>query len=129
MSGSCFSEKVIAEFAANIDDIQGVTGSEILLITFDHGVNEVINITSTGGSFSEKINNNEFTITGGGGTSFIEPFQEVEKHDVDVVVVLTDGYGEFPQSTTVPEHQIIWGMTDKVVAPFGKTIALMTEYK
>jgi predicted metal-dependent peptidase len=128
LSGSCFSKEVIAEFAANIDEIQGVTGSEILLITFDHKVNEVINITSTGGSFSEKINNNEFTITGGGGTSFIEPFQEVEKHNVDVVVVLTDGYGEFPDSTTVPEHQIIWGMTDKVVAPFGKTIVLMTEY-
>ena len=128
MSGSCFNNKVIAEFASNVDTIQGVTGSEILLITFDHQVNEVINVSTTGGSFSEKINNNEFAITGGGGTSFIKPFQEVEKHNVDVVVVLSDGYGEFPQATTVPEHKIIWGMTSKVIAPFGKTISLMTEY-
>lgn len=128
LSGSCFGNKVISEFAANIDLIQSITSSEILLITFDDDVNEVVKLDNLGGSFSEKLKNGDVIITGGGGTSFIEPFKRVERDEVDVVVVLTDGYGTFPESTTVPEHKVIWGMTDNVVAPFGTTISLVSSF-
>tara|TARA_Y100000034_G_scaffold115534_1_gene152820 strand:- start:345 stop:695 length:351 start_codon:yes stop_codon:yes gene_type:complete len=60
-------------------------------------------------------------LMGGGGTSFTPIFEHLEKEhiDVDVVVVFTDGYGDFPVST---EYDTIWIITSEVVPPFGEIV-------
>jgi predicted metal-dependent peptidase len=63
-----------------------------------------------------------------GGTDFRCIFRGLDtyyKHDRPILlVIITDGYGKFPDSN---KHQVnvIWGMTSNdVKAPFGETIHL-----
>lgn len=123
-SGSCFDPETFAEFVANVQDIQAASGADILLIAFDWEVQNVERICNDGRTFSQKLTLEEIKITGGGGTSFVPPFKELEEHDVDVTIVLTDGYGKFPEMHNDLSLNTIWAMTTDVVAPFGKTIEL-----
>lgn len=62
--------------------------------------------------------------TGGGGTSFIPPFELIQRENIDpkCVVYLTDGYGPFPK--TPPPYPVLWLMTTDVVAPWGETVRI-----
>ena len=72
------------------------------------------------------------TPTGGGGTSFIPFFKEVEAHGLEsnsCAIYLTDGYGQFPASQ--PEIPTLWvitpgGIEDKEI-PFGTVTRLLEE--
>jgi len=62
---------------------------------------------------------------GGGGTSFIPVFDEIEAMDLqpDALVYLTDGMGSFPQKA--PRYPTIWGSITKpgvVTYPFGDVV-------
>ena len=60
---------------------------------------------------------------GGGGTSFRPVFDYIHEKGISpaVVVYLTDGYGDFPDSEDVPT---VWAMTTSVVAPHGMTLPI-----
>ena len=59
---------------------------------------------------------------GGGGTCFIDCFDWCEREGIApaVMIVLTDGYGTFPQ--VEPDFPVVWTMITDVKAPFGETI-------
>ena len=63
------------------------------------------------------------TPVGGGGTSFCPIFEHLKENriEVDIVVVFTDGYGEFPQST---DYDTIWVITSTVIPPFGEYVSV-----
>ncbi len=59
---------------------------------------------------------------GGGGTSFVPVFEWINenKPNTDLLVYITDGYGEFPSKTGTPT---IWCISnDSVTPPFGQLI-------
>lgn len=61
-------------------------------------------------------------LTGGGGTDFRPAITAAEELEPDCVVYFTDGFGEFPDSCTVP---VLWVLTGKEVAvPFGYSTLL-----
>lgn len=62
-------------------------------------------------------------IRGGGGTSFIPPFNWVEENDIDpaCLIYLTDMYGQFPAE---PKFPVIWCATTDNEGPFGETIKI-----
>jgi predicted metal-dependent peptidase len=62
---------------------------------------------------------------GGGGTSFIPPFEYLEKNGIDpkCVIYLTDGYGTFPSESDV-KVPTMWLMTTDVEPPFGECVRL-----
>jgi predicted metal-dependent peptidase len=65
---------------------------------------------------------------GGGGTSFVPFFEEVEKMGYEHVVYLTDLYGTFPPPPT--KAKTLWivpaGIT--VVPPFGTVAKILVDY-
>lgn len=58
---------------------------------------------------------------GGGGTSFIPPFEYLKKRRIepDTLVYLTDMMGSFPAPSSFPT---IWCATTDKVGPFGETV-------
>lgn len=64
-----------------------------------------------------------FAMHGGGGTSFVPPFEYVAEHDLKPVclVYLTDLYGRFPSA---PDYPVMWVCTTQEVAPFGETVPI-----
>jgi len=60
-------------------------------------------------------------VIGGGGTSFVPIMDHIKdnKIDIDVLVLFTDGYGEFGNA---PDFDVISVITSDVKAPYGKTI-------
>lgn len=86
---------------------------ELHLLSFD---SEVCN---------DKIINNEtelmdFEFIGGGGTDFIPVFKRLEEDGkYQLLVMFTDGYGSFPESSSIKS---IFIMTSEVEPPFGKVI-------
>jgi predicted metal-dependent peptidase len=60
---------------------------------------------------------------GGGGTSFVPVFNEIEKQGLepDALVYLTDGMGSFPEQS--PRYTVIWGsICDTSKYPFGDVV-------
>lgn len=68
---------------------------------------------------------------GGGGTDFKPVFKEIDKIglEVDALVYLTDGYGDFPSKE--PSYPVIWGdiTTDDMGKkyPFGDTVRVVLK--
>jgi len=61
---------------------------------------------------------------GGGGTDMRKALDYIEEHklNVEVVVILTDGYTPYPDRLSKP---VLWAMTEKhMTAPIGSTIHL-----
>lgn len=66
---------------------------------------------------------------GGGGTSFVPFFEWIEKEGLapEALIVLTDGYGDFPNSA--PNYEVLWGNISgsSVKYPFGKVIDIPAD--
>jgi len=62
---------------------------------------------------------------GGGGTSFIPPFDYVAENEIpcQTFIYLTDGFGPFPTPDKAP-YETIWCISSDVKAPFGETIRI-----
>ena len=63
-------------------------------------------------------------LTGGGGTSFIPPFDWIEREQLrpDLVVYFTDAEGEFPARE--PHFPVIWLVKGKAATPWGQRVQL-----
>lgn len=67
---------------------------------------------------------------GGGGTSFIPPFAEIEKMSLDpvFVVYLTDGYcNRFPEEPPYPVIWVVWQDLHTFRPPFGEVVVMPPE--
>ncbi|RMH10701.1 MAG: hypothetical protein D6698_17350 [Gammaproteobacteria bacterium] len=66
------------------------------------------------------------SLIGGGGTSFVPIFEHIEKENLnpDFVVVLTDGYGDYPPDP--PPYDVIWVIFGEYQPPFGEVIRVDT---
>lgn len=67
---------------------------------------------------------------GGGGTSFVPPFEYVKQEgldDCDALIYLTDGYGYFPSEK--PDYHVVWGDISggKTNYPWGEVIAIPAD--
>jgi predicted metal-dependent peptidase len=70
---------------------------------------------------------------GGGGTSFIPFFEQVDsrwdRQTQSICVYLTDGYGSFPE--LAPELPVLWivtpGGAESTTFPFGEVVRLLTH--
>lgn len=118
-SGSCWCSEVQSKFIANIDLIHAQTGCELIVITFDSDVHDVITVDKNK-KLANLVNNKEVALHGGGGTSFIEPIEEALNHKPSVIAVLTDCYGPFGSAPNVPT---IWASIGDC-APWGKTVLI-----
>lgn len=64
----------------------------------------------------------DFTLCGGGGTSFAYPIQQIcADRPPSVLVYLTDGYGDFGAP---PPFPVVWAIFTEVTPPFGHHVAL-----
>lgn len=119
ISGSCFDDNTVAKFVANIEAVHSITACQLYLVPFDTEVvtDEVVQLHHHQ-KLSDLIKESNLNLSGGGGTSFIPPIEYSEKLSPDVIVVLTDCYGPFPDPIRVP---VLWASTGDT-APWGKTI-------
>tara|TARA_R110002012_G_scaffold215037_1_gene386131 strand:+ start:1857 stop:3059 length:1203 start_codon:yes stop_codon:yes gene_type:complete len=60
-------------------------------------------------------------VKGGGGTSFRKVIPMAAKYEPDVMVMLTDLCGDFPEA---PDFPVIWASTYRDHAPFGDVILI-----
>lgn len=63
-------------------------------------------------------------MTGGGGTAFGPVFKYVKKHKIpcNLLIFMTDGWGEYPDKPPFVNYPVLWVTTDKKPAPWGKAI-------
>jgi predicted metal-dependent peptidase len=122
-SGSIFGDpELLSEFYGEINGIQKVYNSEMLVIECDAMVANTYTLRS-----GQRPNPSP---KGGGGTSFRPPYQWLAEHKktTDVVVYLTDLYGDFPEKEPV---KTIWcvcpGGADKV--PWGQIVKMTPSAK
>lgn len=70
---------------------------------------------------------------GGGGTSFVAPFDEAKKRNVDAVIYLTDLFGDFPDPRNIGKYarNTVWVTVerdaDRTDPPFGKIVRIQDE--
>ncbi|MDD3123119.1 MAG: VWA-like domain-containing protein [Candidatus Izemoplasmatales bacterium] len=61
-----------------------------------------------------------------GGTDFIQIFQAIDDffkyRKPELIIIFTDGYSQFPNQSQIKNNKIIWCITNKKIAPIGKTI-------
>ena len=82
---------------------------------FDTEVYEAGDVAST----SELLN---LKPKGNGGTSFINVFKHIDKLEEKpkTVIILTDGYADFPKKDYSKEFPVIWLLCSDVTPPWGK---------
>ena len=121
-SGSISSE-FLGQMAAELNKLLSIArNSTITILSCDTEVH-VIGEFSAVKPFKPK----EHRLVGGGGTSFIEPFNYAVKHKFEQLIYMTDTEGSFPDKETV---KTIWLVPEarKHAVPFGKTIVIPYFY-
>lgn len=116
-SGS-IDNKILSDFASEIDVIKQMVAKEVIVIYVDSEVNKVQTF--------EPDDELKLSPKGGGGTSFIPGFEYLEENNVECacVIYFTDGYCDsFPQDSQWP---VLWAVYNNknFTAPFGETINL-----
>lgn len=68
---------------------------------------------------------------GGGGTSFTNIFKYLDEHESELdyekkkVIILTDGYAEFPSLDEINVDEILWVINnDEVTPPYGEVVRI-----
>lgn len=115
-SGSCWEKSILEAFAAEINGINSQCKPEAVFVDyFDTRVNE-----GTEHGPGEPI---ILEPKGGGGTDFRPIFEHVIESGTDpaAVVILTDGWGAFPETNPL-DVPVIWAMNTSEVAPWGTTL-------
>jgi len=118
-SGS-ISDAEMREFLAEVDALKGQLRARITLHACDDKL-------SGEGPWRyepwEELTLPE-TFSGGGGTSFIPPFEWLEQQDrqPDLLLYFTDADGKFPQNA--PVFPVIWLVKGKIGVPWGERIQL-----
>lgn len=114
-SGS-IDEKLLNQFIAETNAIMEQTGCHIVIICADAAVQSV-------DVMWEPIRKT-YKCKGGGGTDFRPALTELEKHDIDCCVYLTDMMGTFPEKA--PRFPVMWATLVDSTPPFGKKV--LVEY-
>ena len=119
-SGS-ISDEELKEF---LGEIRGILSTfrafRVRLLACDAEVHTDITATSLEDFDSFKVN-----VKGGGGTSFIPVFEAIKNEKIQVLVYLTDAYGDYP--TEAPGLDVVWVISregDPKRPPFGRVIEL-----
>lgn len=105
----------MGELRAIVDSVEP---ERLIVLDCDARVNAVFE--SEGGELPEGIEK----ARGGGGTSFVPPFDWLKEHQIepDGLVYLTDLLGTFPKAAGFP---VLWASTSPLrQAPFGDTVYL-----
>ncbi len=108
------------EFLAEVDALKGQLRARVTLLACDDRLSE------DGPWRYEPWEALELpeSLAGGGGTSFIPPFDWLKMQDrqPDLVLYFTDAEGEFPRD--VPAFPVIWLVKGKAPVPWGQRIQL-----
>lgn len=110
---------IYSEVAGAVQQFDRFTG---YLGFFDHAAYEPK-------KFDDFNSLNEIKPMGGGGTSFYAAFEYMQEHNIKpkCVIMLTDGYADFPPEDIV-DCPVIWLITTKnIEAPWGRSIYLPLE--
>lgn len=124
-SGSCWDDATVKEFLGNVEAIQQRMKVEIVYVGFDSDITEPQIIPFDGQRLSDRIQRSDLEVRGGGGTCFDPPLEKLKElqSNVDVAVMLTDGYAPQPEVTglNVP---LLWAIVDNedFEAPYGRVI-------
>lgn len=119
LSGSCWNSQTQSMFISNIDAIHKATNSNLVLITFDDGVQDVFEVPY-GKTLSTMVNEQEIELSGGGGTEFIQCIERALEYNPTVIAVMTDCWGPFGEDPGVPT---IWASIGDP-APWGRTLLI-----
>ena len=113
-SGS-IGEMEIAQAVAELEEIRKQFGCSIYLMDCDAAVHQ--------GRWLDATESVPTKYEGGGGTDFRPVFTHLEDNrvSVDVVVYITDGYGEFGEQ---PSMDVIWVMTTSQKPPYGECVQI-----
>jgi predicted metal-dependent peptidase len=103
-----------AEMRGILGDVRPKKMSIIWIDAIVHKVDEIYEAEDVGG----------LKPAGGGGTDFRPAFDWIEENtpdDIDALVYLTDGYGQFPSHA--PNYPVLWGaIVPGVAYPFGDVV-------
>lgn len=119
-SGS-IGEKELATFFNEVGGILAdIKPKRVILIWCDAEINRV----DEARSLDEMADIRAQGAVGGGGTSFIPPFEYLKKEDItpDAFIYLTDLYGSAPD--TKPNYPVIWACTTDKEAPWGDLVKI-----
>lgn len=122
-SGS-ISDKELNTFLAEVGGILAdVRPKEVIFFACDAKVQQTERLRSLDELGEVKAKG----VKGGGGTSFIPPFEELEKLNLrpETFVYCTDMMGQFPEEP--PPYPVIWAATTDHVAPWGETIRVQLQ--
>ena len=118
-SGSIRQEEM-HEFLAEIDAIKGQVRARITLHTCD------AQLSPDGPWTYEPWEPVELPkqFRGGGGTSFVPPFEWIDSWDIPpgLVIYFTDAQGDFPPQE--PPYPVLWLVKGKTKVPWGQRIQL-----
>jgi len=121
-SGSIYCDpNALQQFNGEIESIAvDVRPSKVIIIDCDADVQQVMEIEP-----GEEMPAGLTAAKGGGGTSFVPPFEYIEKEGIEpkCIIYLTDGYGTFPDPDSV-HYPTMWIMTTDVEPPFGECIRI-----
>ena len=119
MSGSV-NDKEMSEFLSEIDAIKGQLRAKITL----HACDAMLDKQGPWVFDPWEEIRLPKKFRGGGGTSFIPPFEWADGLDIppDVLIYFTDAEGEFPDQP--PTYPVVWLVKGKAPVPWGQRIQL-----
>ena len=120
-SGSMFCEELQKEILAEMIAIS--KRAEVQVADCDVEIHQVYKV--------KKITDFK-AYKGGGGTSFVKPFELAKKLGVDAVIYMTDLYGDFPDPKAIGRYSrdTIWVTVERdtpTSVPFGKLVRIADE--
>ncbi len=119
-SGSITDDTVAMFFAEMRGVLEDVKPENLYVIWCDAEVHRVDQVEDV----SDLITLKGKGAPGGGGTSFIPPFNTVRELGVtpDALIYLTDGDGTFPNAA--PSYPVLWGTIKKNTYPWGEVVEI-----
>lgn len=106
-SGSCLGD--LPKFFTELCGLVSSFGHySMMVIQCDCQVDDVQEYASDGEQFDPDT---KFEASGGGGTSFVPPFEYLKEHGIrpECLIYFTDGYGDAPQQA--PNFPVLWIVT------------------
>ena len=115
-SGSTYS--YWSQFATHVEKAVKTAKPKRLIVL--HCDSQVDFVDDQSGGFNISVPESNFY--GGGGTSFIPPFDWLRERGIqpDCMVYLTDCWGPFPKND--PGFPVLWASCSRDKAPWGRTI-------
>ncbi len=122
-SGS-IGEKELSAFFAEVGGVLAdVRPRRVVLIWCDAAVQKVDSASSLDELQDLRVKGSP----GGGGTSFIPPFEYLAKEGIvpETLIYITDMYGTFPDKA--PAYPVIWCASTDHKAPWGDTVRITVD--